>query len=267
LKYITETTQPVGSPTVARGADPWRECVMLESWLMNRNGQSTPPKPIAACRRTTDRPHLDGKLDDAVWQDAVPVQFATTAGNLGADYGCKEAIERGFRDKPNPEAMREAMSEGTRAAFAFDDQHLYIAVVCRHPAGMKKDKLESRARDMELRAHDRVSILIDLDRDYQTYYQLQVDQRGAVADDCWGDRGWNPKWWVAINPDETGWTAEIAIPLSELTGDVVAPGKLWAVNVVRTIPGKGIQAWSGPAGVTPRPEGMGVLTFVNDQKK
>ena len=42
----------------------------------------------------------------------------------------------------------------------------------------------------------------------------------------------------------------------------VAPGKLWAVNVVRTVPGKGVQAWSGPAGVNPRPEGMGILTFV-----
>ena len=92
---------------------------------------------------------------------------------------------------------------------------------------------------MDMRAFDRVSILIDLDRDYQTYYQLQMDQRGAVAEDCWGDRSWNPKWFVAVNAEETGWTAEIAIPLSELTGDTVAPGKLWAVNVVRTVPGQG----------------------------
>jgi len=42
----------------------------------------------------------------------------------------------------------------------------------------------------------------------------------------------------------------------------MTPGKLWAMNVVRTVPGKGVQAWSGPAGVTPRPEGMGLMTFV-----
>ena len=109
--------------------------------------------------------------------------------------------------------------------------------------------------------------MIDLDRDYQTYYQLQVDQRGALAEDCWGDRTWNPKWFVAVNAEETGWTAEIAIPLSELTGDIITPGKLWAINVVRTVPGKGVQAWSGPAGVTPRPEGMGIMTFAIDAKK
>ena len=268
LRYIAETTVPVGAPTGARGADPWRECVLLESWLMNRGGQPIPPKPVAMCRRTTVRPYLDGKLDDECWADAVPMPLATMAGDLGTEFGCKEAIEREFKEKgASASELQKALDNGTRAAFAFDDEHLYIAVVCRHPAGMQKEKVEKRSRDMDLRANDRVSILIDLDRDYQTYYQLQVDQRGALAEDCWGDRTWNPKWFVAVNVDETGWTAEIAIPLSELTGEIVVPGKLWAVNVVRTVPGKGVQAWSGPAGVTPRPEGMGVLTFVGDAKK
>lgn len=269
LRYITETTAPVGAPTGARGADPWRECVLLESWLMNRAGQPMPPKPVGACRRAPARPHLDGKLDDDCWADAVPMPLATVAGELGSQFGCREAIERELKEKGEkltPNALQQAVGDGTRAAFAFDDEHLYVAVVCRHPAGMKKDKLDKRSRDMDVRAHDRVSVLIDLDRDYQTYYQLQVDQRGALCDDCWGDRSWNPKWFVAVSPDETGWTAEIAIPLSELTGEVVTPGKLWAVNVVRTVPGKGVQAWSGPAGATPRPEGMGVMTFVGDKK-
>jgi hypothetical protein len=196
--------------------------------------------------------------------------LVTTAGDLGADFGCKDAIEQkvmGTARKPDPAALAEALSAGTRAAFAYDEEHLYIAVVCRHPAGMQKDKVEKRTHDMDLRAHDRVSILIDLDRDYQTCYQLQIDQRGAVAEDCWGDRTWNPKWYVMVNPEETGWTAEVAIPLSELTGDVVTTGKLWAVNVVRTVPGRGVQAWGAPAGVAPRPEGMGILTFLADTKK
>jgi len=270
LRYIAETTVPLGAPTGARGADPWRECVMLESWLVNRAGQPQPPKPVAACKHTPARPHLDGKLDDACWQQAAPLFLSTMAGDLGTEFGCREAIEREFREKsgkPDVAGMQKAVSEGTRAAFAYDDEYLYIAVVCRHPAGMKKEKLEKRGRDMDLRAHDRVSILIDLDRDYQTYYQLQIDQCGALAEDCWGDRSWNPKWFVAVDPDETGWTAEAAIPLTELTGDGVLPGKLWAVNVVRTVPGKGVQAWGGPAGAQPRPEGMGIMTFVSASGK
>jgi photosystem II stability/assembly factor-like uncharacterized protein len=269
MRYIAETTVPVGAPTGARGSDPWRDCVLLESWLLNRGGQPTPPKPVGACKRTTTRPFLDGKLDDDCWADAVLMPMTTMAGDLGSEFGCKESIERELKakGKTTVTSLQEAVAGGSHAKFAFDDENLYIAVVCQHPLGMRKNKVEARTRDMDLRAFDRVSILIDLDRDYQTYYQLQVDQRGAVAEDCWGDKTWNPKWFVAVNAEETGWTAEIAIPLGELTGDLVAPGKLWAVNVVRTLPGKGVQAWSGPAGTTPRPEGMGVLTFVGEAKK
>ena len=72
-----------------------------------------------------------------------------------------------------------------------------------------------RARDADLSRFDRVSLLLDLDRDYQTYFHLQIDQRGAVAEDCWGDRTWDPRWFVACKPGPDGWTAEAAIPLLE----------------------------------------------------
>jgi hypothetical protein len=266
-RYITETTPPLGS-NAAKGADPWRENVLLESWLLNRGGNPQPPKPVAAARRAGQRPYLDGKLDDDCWKDALPLHLSTVAGELGADFGCREAIERTHQGKPDAaKLVPQDLAEATRAVFAYDEEYLYIAVVCKHPAGMKKDKVEKRDHDMNLKGFDRVSILIDLDRDYQTYYQLQIDQRGAVADDCWGDASWNPKWFVAVHPDETGWTAEVAIPLTELTGDSVTMGKMWAVNVVRTIPNRGVQAWSGPAGATPRPEGMGLLSFIADPKR
>ena len=46
---------------------------------------------------------------------------------------------------------------------------------------------------------------VDLDRDYGSYFHFQVDQRGCVAEDCWGDRSWDPRWYVAATSDETGW--------------------------------------------------------------
>ena len=271
IRYITETTVPLGAPTAARGADPWRECVLLESWLMNRAGQAIAAEArrrvpsyhgTAVPRRQARRRMLGSGAIPCPWRPPPATWASSSVARRRSNGSSATRAASQIRKR-----LRKRSPTGTRAAFAFDDEHLYVAVVCRHPAGMKKDNVEVAAHDMDLRACDRVSILIDLDRDYQTYYQLQIDQRGAVADDCWGDRTWNPKWFVAVHADETGWTAEVAIPLSELTGDVVAPGKLWAINVVRTVPGKGIQAWSGPAGVTPRPEGMGVLTFVGDQKK
>jgi hypothetical protein len=107
--------------------------------------------------------------------------------------------------------------------------------------------------------------MIDLDRDYQTYYHLQIDQRGALAEDCWGDRTWNPRWFVAHTSAKEGWAAEIAIPLTELTGDGVTMNKAWAFNVVRVLPGRGVLAWSLPADAQMRPEGMGLMMFSGDK--
>ncbi len=88
-----------------------------------------------------------------------------------------------------------------------------------------------RTRDADLSGHDRVDLLIDLDRDYQTYYRFQIDHRGCLAEDCWGDKTLNPKYHVAFVSTETGWTAEIAIPFVEMTGERPSHGKTWAVNV------------------------------------
>ena len=103
---------------------------------------------------------------------------------------------------------------------------------------MQVPKAAKRERDEDLRNYDRVGIMIDLDRDFQTCYHLQIDQRGCLCDDCWGDKSWNPKWFVAVESNATGWTAECAIPLAELTGEAMTPGRIWACNIVRVVPGK-----------------------------
>jgi len=138
-----------------------------------------------------------------------------------------------------------------------------VAVTCAHPAGQNVPAAATRTRDADLRGHDRVDLLLDMDRDYQTYYRFQIDHRGCLAEDCWGDKTWNPKWYVAVDCNAKSWTAEIAIPRSELTGDPITLGNVWGCNVVRVVPGKGVQSWSLPADVDPRPEGMGLLIFTD----
>ncbi len=207
------------------------------------------PKPLGTCKHTEVRPLLDGKLDDDCWRDVKPMPLAVAAAAA---------------DKPDEvKAFGEAFKTETR--FAYDEHFLYVAVSCSHPTGLKVDPVAKRTRDANLAGHDRVDILIDLDRDYQTYYRFQVDHRGCLAEDCWGDKNWNPKYFVAFNSTDTGWTAEIAIPIQELTGDRPSHGKTWAANISRIVPGKGMQTWSGPADDTPRPEGMGLLQFRADQ--
>ncbi len=224
-----------GAKDLKPGEDLWRDCIAAELWLNNREAVAQ-PKPFALCPKATARPHLDGKLDDDCWKGIKPLGLDATSGDGMKEYG-------------------------TKAYFTCDDDYLYFAVECTHPAGKGQPKAEKRRRDDDLRGKDRVDIVLDLDRDYQTYYRLQVDQRGCVADDCTGDATWNPKWFVATEPTDTGWTAEIAIPRTELTGGAFKPGTTWGMNVTRVVPGVGCRTWSGPADATPRPEGLGLMQF------
>jgi hypothetical protein len=211
-------------------ADGWHRRLADELRLISNEV----PKltPTAECRVTSVRPMLDGKLDDECWKYAAAL------------------------------AAKPADGYAAEARFAFDDKFLYVAVTCKHPAGKQAPKADRRERDADLRDHDRVEVLLDLDRDYQTCYRLRVDQRGCVAEDCWGDTAWDPRWFVAVEPTPTGWTAEAAIPLAELTGTPPAAGHAWAVNVVRVVPGVGVGSWGGPSDAAPTPAAMGVMRFV-----
>jgi photosystem II stability/assembly factor-like uncharacterized protein len=225
---------------------PWHDAAAAELWLENRQGP--PPKPIASCRYTGTRPLLDGKLDDACWQGLKPIELGNAVGSTAPDKAGSQA------QAPRPDYP-------TQAWLAYDEKYIYIALRCQHPAGKRVPPVKGRKRDADLTAYDRVSILLDLDRDYSTYFHLQVDQRGCLREDCWGDVGWNPRWFVAVHSTDTCWQIEAALPLSELTGDRVRKGTAWAFNVVRILPGQGVQAFSLPADLEPRPEGMGLLLF------
>jgi hypothetical protein len=120
---------------------------------------------------------------------------------------------------------------------------------------------ELRTRDADLSAHDRVDILLDIDRDYATYYRFTVDHRGWTAESCFGDSSWNPNWFVAAKETEETWTVEIAIPLDQLIGQPPNPQDAWAIGLQRTVPGVGFQSWTTPASTDVLPEGFGYLIF------
>jgi hypothetical protein len=220
---------------------PWKQAALAELWLANRVGEA--PKPTIRARPTSERPYLDGKLDDLCWQEARAVTLVDGSG-------------------------KTARAWPTEVRISYDRDFLYVAVKCGHPASAKPQAAAVRTRDQDLRQHDRVSIMLDLDRDYATAFHLQVDATGCVAEDCWGDRSWNPRWFVAIHRDERAWTLEAAIPRHALSADHITPGRAWAANVVRVVPGQGVQALSLPAEAPEealRPEGMGLLLFTQQE--
>jgi len=214
--------------------DIWSQNAAAEQWLLRPN--ESPPKKVCSVVTVIQKPKLDGRLDDAVWQSAKAVSLKS-ATNDDAAY---------------PAA----------AVLAFDDEYLYIGVSCRKAPGLDYSaKEESRAPDSDLRPRDRLAIMLDIDRDYASYWQLTIDHRGWPADSCFGDTTWNPQWFIAAAGDDQYWTAEAAIPLAELTPKMPQIRDVWAIGLQRIIPRVGLQSFTTPATVEPRPEGFGLMIF------
>jgi len=162
-------TQPPG---------PWREAAASELWLTNRGGQ--PPKPFTLCKQTSQKPLLDGVFDDDCWQGVPPLKF-------------RNAVGKTLKEKA-PGVVDEGAEQeyATEARLTYDREYLYLALRCQHPAERQVPPVKKRQRDADLRDFDRVSLLLDLDRDYSTAFHLQVDQRGCLSEDCWGGRQLEP---------------------------------------------------------------------------
>ena len=222
---------------VSRGVnrDAWWACAQGELWLANPRGE--PPKPVVACVRAATRPRLDGRLDDAVWREAKPAVLHSPQLD-DADWPATVML-------------------------AYDREFLYVAVQCACVPGAKYEAAAGpRPRDADLTGHDRVELLLDVDRDYATYYRLAVDHRGWTAESCWGDRTWDPVWFVAAAGSGGAWTAEAAIPLEHLTGRFPQARDAWAIGIQRVAPRAGFQSFSAPAvAAVVMPEGFGYLIF------
>ncbi|HUE74167.1 MAG TPA: YCF48-related protein, partial [Pirellulaceae bacterium] len=214
--------------------DPWGSCAVAEQCL--RQKQGTPPKTVISCVTAAARPRLDGRLDDELWKTARPVALTSSKQD---------------------DALWPA-----DAVLAYDDEFLYIAISARKSAGGDYTADESpRAHDADLTSRDRVEIHLDIDRDYTSYWTLAVDCRGFTRDRVFGDATWNPTWYVARGGDEQFWTAEIAIPLSQLAPQPPKARDTWAIGIQRIVPNVGFQSATQPASMDVRPEGFGLLGF------
>ncbi|MBX7167514.1 MAG: hypothetical protein K1X74_14385 [Pirellulales bacterium] len=216
-------------------ADPqWSSCAATETFLRDPHGQ--PPKQLGTAHRTTEKPYLDGQLDDAVWRTAAPLALTSTLGD---------------------DATWPAV-----ALIAYDDEYLYLAASCRRADGARYvTALGPRSYDDDLATHDRVIWTFDVDRDWVTAYQLAIDHRGHPQESCWGDDSWNPPWFVASQRTETTWQIEAAIAWNELVEKPPVSGDTWALGIQRVVPGVGLQSWTQPAAVVPILPAGGLLRF------
>lgn len=186
-----------------------------DTTLTHRGGY-TPPTVTAV--RADIAPALDGRLDDAVWQIAIPAT--------------------GFRrDRPgdgNP------ASERTEVRVAYTGDALYIGarMYTRDPGQVSR--LRGR-RDSFMQSNDQFQVQIDSYHDHRTAFVFGVTPAGgrndlvAPNDGYRGiDAGWDPVWDAATRVDSLGWVAEMRIPFSQLRfGDDEI--QVWGINFRRDI--------------------------------
>ncbi|MFQ5678818.1 MAG: DUF5916 domain-containing protein [Gemmatimonadota bacterium] len=167
---------------------------------------------------------LDGRLEEAIWRQAP-------------------AATRFWQRRPHE---REAASQRTEVRFATDGRTLYVGarMYDERGAGGVVSRLvrrDSRTQSDELR------IIFDTFHDHLGQTMFAVNPSG-VRRDAYGpggsfpDNSWDPVWRARAHVDSLGWTAEMAIPFSQLRFPGGEQGR-WGVQIERTVQRLNEEQW------------------------
>jgi photosystem II stability/assembly factor-like uncharacterized protein len=207
------------------GPGLWPRAALTEQWLIQPVNE--PALPIRSLYAARQRPILDGLLSDPCWETAE--ELATGS--------------------PNPAASSSDQREGTSGPallmLAYDRSYLYVAgtVPRAQSGGDFPEVAKQRSHDTPLDGHDRITLVLDVDRDYNTAWEWTIDERGLTRDACCGDDSWNPRYFLASQADPDAWRFELAIPWDELVAEAPTSSTRMAWRVRRVIPGVGWQDW------------------------
>ncbi len=183
--------------------------------------------PHYTVNRTKSPITVDGVLSESAWADAPSIG---------------EIRQR----EPNP---GEKASERTEVKLLYDDQNLYIGVMCYDS---KPDRIiaTQMARDSDLSVDDRVEIVLDTYHDRRNGYYFSTNPAGVLCDALVIENGqtnmqWDGIWKVRTARTDQGWSAEFAIPFKTLS--FKRGQKTWGFNFSRTIKRKFEEdRWASP---------------------
>lgn len=179
---------------------------------------------------------LDGKLDEPVWQRAVPA---------------KDFVQQ------DPDNGKPA-TEPTEVRIVYGKTALYMGVTCFDSEPGKWLGYQRR-RDEFLQADDRFMWNIDTYQNAQYAYFFEMNPSGLMGDALRGpgfqNRAWDGIWNAKVERSEIGWTIEVEIPFATLNFDPTKTS--WGINFQRTVRRKNEESvWMGWA----RNQGLNRLT-------
>ncbi|HVO73819.1 MAG TPA: DUF5916 domain-containing protein [Ignavibacteriaceae bacterium] len=172
------------------------------------------PRIYKTTRLATERPVIDGNLNDLCW---------LTTGEWAGNY---------TQWIPNEGAQP---SRPTELKVLYDDKNIYVAI----RAFDDPQKIIRKAGRRDEFNGDCVGINFDSYHDHRTGFEFNVTAAGQKVDllltnPSNPDYSWNAVWYVEVGMEDSAWTAEYEIPLSQLrySSDEV---QIWGMHSWRWI--------------------------------
>jgi hypothetical protein len=181
-------------------------------------------QPVLATPLMSGKLRVDGRLDDAPWQCAHWI----------SEFTQREPVEGAVP------------AQRTEVALLFDDDALYIGARMHADSTDRVRALVTR-RDVES-SSEQFIVSLDTYHDRRTAYSFGVTAAGVRLDylhpsdkESNRDYSFEPVWTARTAVDDSGWTAEMRIPFSQLRFHRCPAGVngcSWGVNLTRRIPAR-----------------------------
>ena len=147
-------------------------------------------------RLTTEKPVIDGVLDDPCWK----------TGEWAGDFTQWVPKEGAQPSQP------------TQLKILYDDKNIYVAI---RAFDHEPEKIIRKAGRRDEFAGDQAGITFDSYHDHRTGFEFDVTAAGQKIDllltnPSNGDFNWNAVWYAKTGLEDSAWTAEFEIPLSQL---------------------------------------------------
>ncbi|QRO01825.1 carbohydrate binding family 9 domain-containing protein [Archangium violaceum] len=193
----------------------WARMVGLVVGLARPALAAEEPAAVFQATRAEGSLAVDGRLDEPAWATA-PVFSSFT------------------QSFPTPGT---APSEKTEVRLVYDDRNLYVGITAHdsQPGSIHR----GIGRRDAIPASDVVRVMVDSLRDRTTGYVFAINaggtlEDGRITDDVNISTDWDAVWEGSSAVTETGWTAELRLPLRLLRFPEV-PEQLWGFHVRREI--------------------------------
>jgi hypothetical protein len=144
----------------------------------------------------SERPVIDGKLNDNCWK----------VGEWAGNY---------TQWIPNEGAKP---SQPTQLKILYDDKNIYVAIRAFDSIPAKISRKVGRRDDF---TGDMVGVCFDSYHDHRTGFEFDVSAAGQkmdmlITNPSNSDNSWNAVWYAKTSREDSAWTAEFRIPLSQL---------------------------------------------------